>query len=122
MADKDAIWLIGVDCRVRLGVPDWERNKPQKVMIDIGMETSLTRAGRTDRVKDTVDYWMIEKEVRRIAQTGESRLAEHLAWKVAQRVLRLDRRLRRVHVAVHKRPAVMPRTREVVISMCARRK
>ena len=118
----DTIWLMGVECRVRLGVPEWERKKRQKVLLDIGLELPLNKAGGSDDIRDSVDYWVIEKEARIIAESGECRLAERLAHKTAEAVLRMDRRLRAVHVAVHKRPSVMPGTREVVVSIAVRRK
>jgi FolB domain-containing protein len=118
----DMIWLVGVECRARLGVPKWERKKRQKVLLDIGLELPLAKAGRSDNVRDTADYWAIEKEARKIAESGEYHLAESLAWKVAEAVLKINRRLRSVRVAVHKRPSVMPKTREVVVSITVRRK
>ena len=118
----DMIWLIGVECRVRLGVPDWERKKAQKIWLDIGLEVPLAEAGRSDDVRDTVDYWAIEKEARKIAESGEYRLAERLAWRVAEGVLRCDRRLRAVQITAHKRPKVMPKTREVLVTLSRRRK
>ena len=122
MAAMDAIWLMGVECRVRLGVPDWERKKPQRVWLDIGLGLDLRKAATSDDVRDTVDYWRIETEARRIAEAREYRLAERLAWEVGETVLRQDRRLRSVHIVVHKRPKVMSKTREVVVSVAVRRK
>lgn len=118
----DTIWLMGVECRARLGVPKWERKKRQKILLDIGLKLPLNKAARSDNVCDTVDYWAIEKEARKIAESGECRLAERLAWKVAEAILRMDRRLRSVRVAVHKRPSVMPKTREVVVEIARSRR
>lgn len=113
----DRIWLRGVECRVRLGVPAWERKKLQKVLIDVGMELDLRAAGKSDEAGDTVDYWAVERAVRRRARTGSRRLAERLAAELARAVLGLDRRIRRVSVAVRKKPAVMPGTEEVIVEV-----
>jgi FolB domain-containing protein len=121
MTDLDSIRLIGAECRARLGVSESERRKPQRILLDIELELPLLKAGRSDDVSDTVNYWAVEKEARRIAETGEYRLAERLTQKIAESLLRLDRRVRCVRVAVHKRPAVMPNTREVIVSIVRQR-
>jgi len=117
----DRIRLEGIECRARLGVPDLERRRPQKVLVDLELELDLRRAGRSDDFKDTADYWAIEKRVRGVAENGEFKLVERLAEEIAAVALRLDRRIRGVRVAVHKTPAVMPKTREVVIELTRRR-
>lgn len=117
----DKIWLKGIACKCRLGVPEWERKKPQKVLIDLCLEMNLRPAGRSDDFKLTADYWAIEKRVRGVAERGEFRLVERLAEEIAAVVLRLDRRLRAATVIVHKTPTVMPDTREVVIEITRRR-
>lgn len=113
----DTIWLMGVECKAHLGVPDAERKNLQKVLLDIGLELPLDDAECSDDVQDTVDYAAVEKEARRIAESGEYRLAERLAYVVAQSVLNIDRRIRKAIIAVHKNPSVMPGTREVVVSI-----
>ena len=39
----DKITLLGVECRVKLGVPAEERAKRQKVLIDVVMEADCSR-------------------------------------------------------------------------------
>jgi len=102
---------------VKLGVPAWERRRRQKVRLDVSMELDLRRAAKSDSVKDTVDYWDVEKRARAAAESGEFRLAERLADRVAGIVLESDRRILAAIVAVHKRPAVMPRTQEAVVEI-----
>lgn len=118
----DCITLEGIACRVRLGVPPEERRKPQRVRIDIGMRLDLRRAGQSDDVRDTVDYAAIERVVRRRVESREFKLVERLAEVAAEIVLSSDARIREVHVAVRKKPAVMPRTRSVCVEIARRRK
>lgn len=113
----DQIWLKGVECRVNVGVPLWERKKRQKVLIDIGLELDLSKAGLSDDICDTVDYWAIERQVRGTAEHGEFKLVERLAAVVADKVLEMERKLRSVTVLVHKKPSVMPKTREIVVEL-----
>lgn len=116
------IRLLGIECRVHLGVPEAERRRRQQVLIDLSMELDLAAAAERDDLRLSVDYWGLEKAVREIAQGRERRLAEALARDVARAALAFDRRAQAVTVAVHKKPAVMPRTREVVVELSEKRR
>lgn len=113
----DFIRLEGVACRVRLGVPAAERAKRQTVLVDLALELDLRAAGRSDDFRNAADYWALEKAVRREAEGRERCLVEALAEDLAALALRLERRARSVRVRVLKRPAVMPRTRAVVVEL-----
>ena len=79
----DWIWLYGVECQVRVGVPAAERRRPQKILIDVGLELDLSACAAKDDFRLTADYWGVEKAVREAAETGERRLVETLAEQVA---------------------------------------
>lgn len=117
----DKVWLKGIKCRCRIGVPEGERLRPQEILIDVGLEFSTAAAGTRDDFHLTVDYWAIEKAVRKTAEIGERRLVEALAEQIAALALAFDKRIRAVSVAVHKKPAAMPRTREVIVEIERRR-
>ncbi|OGR83241.1 MAG: hypothetical protein A3J74_03300 [Elusimicrobia bacterium RIFCSPHIGHO2_02_FULL_57_9] len=117
----DKIWLHGIECRVRVGVAAQERKRPQKILIDVGMEMDLAPCARWDDVRLSVDYKAVEGAVRRAAESGERKLAETLAEQIASLVLGLDQRIFAAEVAVHKKPALMPKTREIVVSVCRKR-
>lgn len=117
----DLIRLEGVSCRVHLGVPAAERRRLQTVRVDLVLELDLRAAGRADDFRKTADYWALEKAVRREAEGRARNLVEALAEDLAALALRQVRAARSVRVAVHKRPAVMPRTRAVVVEIERRR-
>ncbi len=117
MSRKDKILLTGIECRVNLGVPEWERRRRQKVLLDLELEADAAKAGRTDDPADAVDYWVIEKAVRASAESAPRRLLEKLAGDAAAAALKADRRIRAVKVRARKFPAVMPRTAEVAVEI-----
>lgn len=117
----DWIWIYGIKCRVRIGVPDWERRRVQKVLLDVGIRADLSAAAAKDDLRLSVDYWGIEKAVRAAAESGERRLLESLAGDLARLVLARDRRIRAARVVARKKPSVMPRTREVAVDILRRR-
>lgn len=117
----DWIWLYGIECRVHLGVPSQERRRAQKVLVDVGVQAELSAAAAKDDLRLSVDYRGIEEAVRAAAEAGERRLLEALAGELARLVLSRDRRIRAARLILHKKPSVMPRTREVVVDILRRR-
>lgn len=113
----DLVWLYGVECRCRVGAPAEERRRRQRITIDVGLETDAAPAAAQDDLRLAVDYQAVERVVRETAEARERRLVETLASDVAAAVLAREPRARSVRVVVHKRPKVMPRTREVVVSI-----
>ena len=99
---------------MRVGVPRKERARRQKVVIDIGPRP-IPGAAAADDFRLAVDYWAVEKAVRETAESGQRQLVEALAEDIATLVLSRLKAVKAVQVAVHKRPAVMLKTREVVV-------
>ena len=118
----DMIWLYGIECRSRIGVTSRERGRAQKILIDVGMELDLAPSAARDDFRLTADYQAVEKAARETAETGEMALVETLAERVAAAVLRREKSVLVVRVIVHKKPAVMRRTREVVVEIRRSRK
>jgi len=113
----DMIWLNGVECRVKVGVPSVERARRQTVRVDVGLEVDIRPAAARDDFRLAADYWAIEKLVRAEAEAGERALIETLAERLAAAVLRAKTPATAVTVRVRKTPAVMPKTREVVVEI-----
>ena len=113
----DAIALEGLSCRAKVGVPDRERAKRQRVELDVTLELDLCAAARTDDVRASADYRAVERRVREAVESGEFRLLERLADAAARAALAADRRIRAVRVRAAKRPAVMPKTARVVVEL-----
>jgi dihydroneopterin aldolase len=113
----DAVWLIAIECRCRVGVPQAERARRQKILIDVGLEVDAGAAAERDDFRLAADYWAVEKAVRAEAEAGERALIETLAERAAAAALRAAPAARAAIVRVRKTPAVMPRTREVYVEI-----
>jgi dihydroneopterin aldolase len=102
----DRIRLEGMVFSGRHGYSDAERARSQRFTVDIEVETSIKRAGRSDRIADTIDY----RQLRAIAKdviTGEpAHLIEALAERIAGRALDVPG-VKAVSVRVAKQPATM---------------
>ena len=112
----DMVWLHGVECKVKVGVPAAERSRRQRILVDVGLETDIRPAAARDDFRLAQDYWAVEKLVRAEAEAGERALIETLAEKLAAAVL-AKTKVPAVVVRVRKSPAVMPKTREVVVEI-----
>jgi len=114
---SDMIWLNGVECRSKIGVPASERARRQVLLIDAGLEVDASAAAARDDFRRAVDYWAVEKFIRENAETGECCLLETLAERLAAAILSAQPLAAAVTIRVHKTPAVMPKTREVVVEI-----
>ena len=111
------IEILGIECQSRLGLSLKERKKPQKITIDLILNLDLTQAGRRDNLKLSANYFKIERLARALAEKGERLLIERLAWEIALHILDEEPLVEAISVRVHKKPELMPKTREVVVEM-----
>jgi dihydroneopterin aldolase len=113
----DTVWLRGVECRARVGVPAAERARRQKILVDVGLECDVRACAERDDFRLAVDYQAVEKLVRAEAETGERALIETLAERLAAAVLRTQPSVAATIIRVRKTPAVMPKTKEVAVEI-----
>ena len=102
----DRIQLEGMVFRGRHGVSDAERGRTQEFSVDVEVETRLARAGKSDRIADTIDYRLVRAIAKEVIEGDSQHLIESLAEKVAQRVLEVQG-VTAVTVRVAKRPVSM---------------
>ena len=114
---SDSIRLEGVLCRCRIGVPAWERKKPQRILLDVAVEMPLRRAGLSDDLRHSPDYHGLERALRSAAEAGEFKLLEALAETLAKTALAFDERIVAVEIHARKKPAVMPKTGAVIVAI-----
>jgi dihydroneopterin aldolase len=81
--DHDLILLEGMQIPAALGVTAAERRMRRPVRIDLELDLPLVRAGRSDRIADTIDYGDVFRVVEEVAGTREHRLVEALGERVA---------------------------------------
>lgn len=67
-----------------IGVNDWERKKPQDILINITVFADTTRAGETDDINDCVDYSALTKKIQAHAEIAARLTVEALANDLAK--------------------------------------
>jgi len=118
-ADMDKIFIRDLSVRCIVGACDWERNEKQDVIINIVLETDLSKPAETDRLEDAVDYRAIKKRVIALAENSSFQLIESLAENIAAICLD-DPAVERVQVTVDK-PGALRFARSVAVEIVRER-
>jgi dihydroneopterin aldolase len=84
----DQIIIEGIEVMAHVGVPDEERAKAQKLEISLILYLNLAKAGHTDDLKQTIDYFSVQQRVIQIVQQKPRKLIETLAEDLASTVLK----------------------------------
>ena len=81
----DTIRMLDLQFFTLVGDLPHERTTPQPLEIDVEVRTDLARAGRTDRLSESIDYRILHERVA-AAVEGDWETAPHLLETVAERV------------------------------------
>jgi FolB domain-containing protein len=82
--NEDRIEIKDLLLRGILGINDWEREKPQDILVNLTLFTDLRRAGHTDDIADTVNYRTLTKEVIAHVESARRYTVEALAADIAR--------------------------------------
>ena len=80
----DKIFIKDLIARGIIGINDWEREKPQEILINITVFTDTRRAAKSDDLADCVDYRALAKKVQAHAETAARLTVEALANDLAE--------------------------------------
>lgn len=101
----DKVIIKNLRARGIIGLNDWEREKPQDILINIEITADLEQAGETDDIQYSVNYRTVAKRAMKIAETAEKLTVESLAHEIAAAAL-LEPLAHEVRVRVEKPGAV----------------
>lgn len=111
----DRIRICDLLVRCILGINENERREKQDVLINLTIYADLHKAGKSDRIEDTVDYRALKKRVLAMVENSQYLLVEALAEAVAELCLDQDG-VRQVDVCVEK-PNALRFARSVAVEM-----
>ncbi len=101
----DKIIITNLSARGIIGLNDWEREKPQEILINIEVFTDIKQAAETDDIRYSVNYRTLAKKVQAHAETAERISVEALAEDIA-RICLEEPNAQKVWVRVEKPGAV----------------
>ncbi|MEM7308320.1 MAG: dihydroneopterin aldolase [Planctomycetota bacterium] len=104
MASNDCIHIRDLRVRGIVGINDWERGKPQDLIVSLTLYHDLEPAARSDEIDDTFHYGTISKAIVAYVQAAEHRLIETLAREICR--IGLEHGADRVRVRLDKPWAV----------------
>ena len=101
----DQVIIKDLLARGIIGINDWEREKPQDILINIILFSDLSKAGDSDDIADCVDYRAVSKKVLAHAERANRLTVEALAADIARLCLEVPG-VQKVRVRVEKPGAV----------------
>jgi len=113
------ISIIDLEVAYRVGVPEAERAKLQRLLLTVEMECSFARAVKSDSIADTIDYFAVSQRLLNFGEGKSWRLIEKLAADICEMILS-EFKPQSVSVEVKKFP--IPQARHVSVVFTQRRK
>jgi len=101
---------LSVECCV--GVPDEERSRPQRLLIDATLTPRIAFADLQDDIVHTADYDLAARRISAVARARPRRLIETLAVELADMLL-AEFPLTRAEVEIRK--FILPETEHVAV-------
>jgi FolB domain-containing protein len=101
----DQIIISDLVARGIIGINDWEREKPQEILINLILFGDLRKAGENDDIQDTINYRTVAKKVQAHAESSRRFTVEALAADLASLCLE-EPGVLKVRVRVEKPRAV----------------
>lgn len=79
----DLITIKDLEVFYHVGVPDEERERPQKLLVTIEMEHDVTKVAKSDDIADTIDYYAVSRELLNFGEGKTWKTIEKLASDIA---------------------------------------
>jgi len=79
----DKVIIKDLVARGVIGVYDWERAKPQEILININLFGDLSKAGLSDNIEDSINYKTVAKGAQSLAENCQRMTVEALADDIA---------------------------------------
>ncbi|EOU2463103.1 dihydroneopterin aldolase [Vibrio cidicii] len=107
----DKVFIEQLEVITTIGVYDWEQEIKQKLVLDIEMAHDNRPAGKSDDVRDALDYAQVSEAVLTHIEGGRFLLVERVAEEVAELIMsRFNVPWIRIRLA---KPGAVPQARAV---------
>ena len=106
------ISIVDLEVSYRVGVPDAERAKPQRLLLTVEMESNFSKAAKTDSIADTIDYFAVSQLLLKFGEGRSWKLIEKLAADIADMILS---EFKPQSVTVEVKKFVIPQARHISV-------
>jgi 7,8-dihydroneopterin aldolase/epimerase/oxygenase len=79
--------IVDLEVFYRVGVPEEERSRPQRLLVSVEMEFDLSEAAASDQIEHTIDYYTVAQRLLGFGEGRSWKLLEKLASDLAELVL-----------------------------------
>ncbi|RAP38899.1 dihydroneopterin aldolase [Candidatus Marinamargulisbacteria bacterium SCGC AAA071-K20] len=101
----DKLLINGFIIDAKVGIYASEKLNTQKIQFDLEISTSLNKAGKSDNIRDTVDYGQVTRVIREIINTSNYNLLEALAEDIIESLF-VNKMIERVKISILKLDAI----------------
>jgi dihydroneopterin aldolase len=108
----DQIIINELEVFIRVGVPEVERAKSQRLLVTVEMDHDFTVAARNDCLRGTIDYHVVAARLAAFGRRRSWKLIETLAVDMAEMILR-EFKPKRVSLEIKK--FILPKARHVSV-------
>ena len=108
------ISIVDLEVFYRVGVPDAERARPQRLLLTVELEADFSTAAKSDAVADTIDYFAVTQRLLKFGEGREWRLIEKLAADLADTILT---EFKPQSVTVEVKKFIIPQARHVSVRL-----
>ena len=113
------IRITDLNLRTIIGLYDWERTTKQDVIINAEIHFDASKAAKSDKVEDTIDYKAINKKIIKLVEESQYFLIEKMAGEILKIIME-DPKVEAAKVMVDK-PGALRFARSVSVELKAHR-
>jgi len=111
----DTVFIQGLELETIIGCYDFEKEKAQRIVLDIEMAWDIQKAAKSDALNDTLDYGAVCERVESVVAETRCELLETLVDKIASIVMD-EFKVRGIRIRMAK-PDILKNTRDVGVSI-----
>lgn len=102
----DRIFISNLSVETIIGIYDFERVTPQRVVLDLEMSADIAQAASTEDIESTLNYKTLSETLTQFLQESQFQLIETMAERVTE-IIRKDFGVKWVKLTLHK-PDALP--------------
>jgi FolB domain-containing protein len=113
----DVVRIIGLELDCIVGIRAYERQREQRVRLDLDLSVDTRKAGRSGRINQTVDYDMVAHHVMAMLRFRRYQLIEMAAEELSAMLLSTQPELRQAQLRIEKPGALEGRAQAACVEV-----